>query len=93
MYDNIGKKIKALAMVIFVIGTIFGVITGLALIDADEATHFIGLAVLVGAPIGALCSSWLMYGFGELIENSSVIVRNICAIGTELGKENREISE
>ena len=70
MYTNIGGKIKGLACVsgwIFLIG---GVIAWLAFIFSDY--EFVGWICL---PAGVLnfIGSWALYGFGQLIEDVSVL--------------------
>ena len=73
MYDNIGGKIKGLAKAIFIIEAIAAVITGIALmVDDDEMIPF-GLILLIAGPAIAWASSWLLYGFGQLVENSDII--------------------
>ena len=69
MYDNIGGKIKGLAKVSFIVAAIAEVITGIALMAADEDLILYGLLVLIAGPIIAWVSSWFLYGFGQLIEN------------------------
>ena len=76
MYDNIGRKIKVLAKASFIVAAIAEVITGIALMAADEDLILYGLLVLVVGPIVAWVSSWLLYGFGELIDKASDIERN-----------------
>ena len=76
MYDNIGGKIKGLAKASFIVAAIAEVITGIALMAADEDLILYGLLVLVVGPIVAWVSSWLLYGFGELIDKASDIERN-----------------
>ena len=74
MYENIGKKIKVLAQAIFILESIAAVITGIVLwIDIEEGWCAI---VLFGGPVVALLSSWLLYGFGELIDKVCDIERN-----------------
>ena len=73
MYDNIGGKIKGLAKTSFIVATIAAVITGIALIATDEDLIGYGLLVMVVGPIVAWFSSWLLYGFGQLVENSDII--------------------
>ena len=82
MYDNIGGKIKGLAKATFIVGAIAAVITGIALMASDEDMIPVGLLVMVVGPIVAWVSSWLLYGFGELIENSAI------AVGKETIKPN-----
>lgn len=76
MYDNIGGKIKGLAKATFAIGAIAAAITGIALMTSDGDLAFIGLLVLFTGPIAAWISSWLIYGFGELIDKVCDIERN-----------------
>jgi hypothetical protein len=74
VYENIGKKIKVLAQVIFILESIAAVITGIVLwIDIEEGWCAI---VLFGGPVVAWISSWLLYGFGELIDKVCDIERN-----------------
>ena len=76
MYDNIGKKIKGLAKAVFIVEAIAMVITGIALMASDEYMIPIGLLVMVVGPLVAWVSSWLLYGFGELIDKTCDIERN-----------------
>ena len=73
MYDNIGGKIKGLAKVSFILAAIAEVITGIALMATSEYLVGYGLLVMVVGPIVAWISSWLLYGFGQLIENSDIV--------------------
>lgn len=76
MYDNIGGKIKGLAKASFIVAAIAEVITGIALMAADEDLILYGLLVMVVGPIVAWVSSWLLYGFGELIDRVCEIAKN-----------------
>ncbi len=76
MYDNIGGKIKGLAKVLFIVTAIAEVITGIALMATDEDLILYGFLVMIVGPIVAWVSSWLLYGFGELIDKASDIERN-----------------
>ena len=76
MYDNIGGKIKGLAKATFIVEAIAAVITGIALMASDEDMIPVGLLVMVAGPIVAWVSSWLLYGFGELIDKTCDIERN-----------------
>ena len=67
MYDNIGGKIKTLAVWTFIVEAVASIITGFILM-AEEDTLYI-LLCLVG-PIIAWVSSWLLYAFGELVEKT-----------------------
>jgi hypothetical protein len=72
MYDNIGGKIKGLAKASFIVAAIAEVITGIALMATDDLIGY-GLLVMFVGPIAAWVSSWLLYGFGQLVENSDII--------------------
>ncbi|MBE6701730.1 MAG: hypothetical protein E7582_07595 [Ruminococcaceae bacterium] len=76
MYKNIGSKIKGLATIIFVIEALVSVVAGIVLLAIDEAFVWIGLIYLIGGPIVAWVSSFLLYGFGELIDKVCEIEKN-----------------
>ena len=68
MYDNIEKKIKGLAKVLFIAGILASILLGIIFIATDML--ILGLVLIfVGLPL-SLISSWLIYGFGELIERT-----------------------
>jgi len=69
MYGNIGGKIKGLAIGTFIVESIGAFITGIVL-AVHEAGAFLLISFL--GPVAAYYSSWLLYGFGELIEMSTV---------------------
>ena len=74
LFEDIGKKIKGIAIAAFVIGIIGSVVAGL---DAIVDQQFLGgILIMV---FGFLCS-WLsvvlLYGFGELIETAKKIEKN-----------------
>ena len=71
MYDNIGGKIKNWAIWIFIVEAIAAIIGGIALIANDNG--LVGFLTIVFGPIAAWVSSWLLYGFGQLVENSDII--------------------
>jgi hypothetical protein len=76
MYDNIGGKIKGLAKATFIVEAIAAVITGIAFMAMDDDLVPVGLLVMILGPIVAWVSSWLLYGFGELIDKTCDIARN-----------------
>lgn len=84
MFNNIGGKIKGLATAMTIIGfVIFGIIGlmfilgSLAYGDEEAFVGMIGgvLTIVIGCFISWI-GSFLMYGFGELIENSEIIAIN-----------------
>ncbi len=85
MFDNIGRKIKGLARVVFLVVLVasgismIGVwITGAGLGDSAGGFTIFIVGLLIGV-VGTLCA-WmagcLLTGFGELIENSEAIRHN-----------------
>ena len=72
MYDNIGGKIKGLAKVIFIIEAIGTIIAGIVLLITGDLALF-GLLILICGPLVAWVSSWILYAFGELVEDVGTI--------------------
>ncbi len=74
MFDNIGKKIKNLAATCAWIGIIGSIVLGIAIIsEGSDDEAIIGILT---AGVGALVSwvsSFCLYGFGQLIENTDII--------------------
>lgn len=78
MFDNVGSKIKALAsffcwggIIASVIGGI--IIGGIIVITLDEDLVWAGLAVIIIGSLLSWVSSFVLYGFGELVVNSAII--------------------
>lgn len=76
MFSNIGGKIKTLAQVVTWVGIIASVITGLILVSEDDDLILIGLLVMVAGSLTFWISSFLLYGFGELIVKTTEIAEN-----------------
>lgn len=78
MYTNIGKKIKSWAKGACIAEAIGCLIAGLIMIlTAEDGTAIAwGFLVLLGGPLAAWVSSWLLYGFGEIIEKLTEIEEN-----------------
>lgn len=83
MFAEIGGKIKTLAKVLCWIGIAFFVIYGIAFISNPEIIPsfkqfsennalkvLIGLIIIIFGSIASWISSFTLYGFGELIDNS-----------------------
>ncbi len=80
MFDNVGKKIKVVAMVCFYVITIASIMmafaSGLEELGYNsgeyEKTFIPELfwPLFLGGPLFALISSWLIYGFGILVEKA-----------------------
>lgn len=76
MFDDIGGKIKTLAGVTCALGMIASVCGAIALWAQDSSytpTIFLGVLVLGLGCLGSWVGSFITYGFGELIENTTRI--------------------
>ena len=67
LYENIGEKIKSWAKWIFIIEAISAVVSGFVLMGNDDAV--VGLIVLLAGPLVAWVSSWILYAFGQLVDD------------------------
>jgi hypothetical protein len=76
MFKNIGRKIKGLVKTVFIIQTILAVVAGIAIMTIDEELIVVGALVMIILPIIFWISSWLLYGYGELIDKVSEIAKN-----------------
>ena len=82
MFDNIGGKIKALATVLCVIGMIVSLVFAIVLWSQNNEYNYvtraysntisIGFGVLVGGCVASWVGSFFMYGFGELIDETTL---------------------
>ena len=74
MYRNIGKKIKVLATIICIVTAIIWIILGFVLILREKSTTEIrlaGMVTLIAGPLSCWINSFLLYGYGELIEQNA----------------------
>lgn len=67
MYKNIGDKIKGLSIIITICGIIFSLIAGIIQCTQDEIGF--GLLTIFGGSIGSWLGSFLLYGFGQAIDD------------------------
>lgn len=75
MYDNIGGKIKGLAKFLFLVDALAAVVSGIVMMGSDDDLVGLGFLVIFGGVLIAWVSTWLLYGFGQLIENSDIIAQ------------------
>ncbi|MBQ9950148.1 MAG: SHOCT domain-containing protein [Clostridia bacterium] len=88
MYRNIGKKIKSLAVVMFVLLAIVSIGLGIFLLCSSFYMMPVGIVVLVAGPVLAWISSFILYGFGELIDKVSDIARGTSTCSPKEQKTN-----
>ena len=72
-FENIGSKIKTLAVVLTVVGIVASVIFGFFILSANAGY---GLLIMIVGSLISWVSSFFTYGFGELIEKTTEIARN-----------------
>lgn len=73
MFQNVGKSIRVIVLVLMWIG-IFGTVTVGAILAARDAGRVLPWFLLFGGPVVSILLAVPLYGFGELIENSSAIL-------------------
>lgn len=82
MFNNIGRKIKTLAKVICWIGIIISVVAGVVMVVGSTSSYDSTVGIVGGiltAVLGSLFSwlgSFMMVGFGELVEKTAEIAAN-----------------
>lgn len=78
MYKNIGVKIKFLAIGIAIFMSVIEFLLGISIIADAAYNEQIALGLIymfVGPPLTWI-SSWILYGFGELIDKATAIEKN-----------------
>lgn len=73
MFDNIGNKIKTLSKLLCYVGMAVCIIAGIVVATIDEDLILIGVLVAVVGSALSWVNSFLLYGFGQLVENSDII--------------------
>ena len=80
MYNNIGGKIKLLAAISFAIMAIGSFVGGIAMMATDDDLILPGVFVLILGPVVSWVSTWVLFGFGELIESNEDTKNSVYAI-------------
>ena len=90
LYENIGNKIKNWAMWMFIIEAISAVITGIViLVDWGFRYGWWALFIIILGPIVSFVSTWILYAFGQLVEDVRAI-RNKEGTASELERKIEE---
>lgn len=71
LYENIGVKIKSWAKWIFIVEAVSAIIGGFIMVGNDDAE--MGLIMVIAGPVVAWVSSWLLYAFGQLVDDVNAI--------------------
>lgn len=77
MYNNVGGKIKGIASFVTGIGIAISVCAGIVMIAVLEDLVFWGFLVMIVGSIASWLATLLLYGFGQLIENSDIIAKHL----------------
>lgn len=67
MYTNIGKELKGLAIAMHIILSIAAVACGFVFGNTLDS-GVLGFLIFLSGAFIALVASWVLYGFGELID-------------------------
>ncbi|MBQ6811252.1 MAG: hypothetical protein IJO94_07610 [Firmicutes bacterium] len=79
MFNDIGNKIKTLTAVSCWVGIAVFVMVGFALMVLLPDYLILGIVIAVGGALISWLGSFLLYGYGQLIENTDIIIRSITA--------------
>ena len=74
MFDNIGKKIKKIAQIECWAGIASYILLGLILLFENEIKIYVGILIMGVGSFLSWIGSLMIYGFGQLIENSNELV-------------------
>lgn len=79
MYKNIGNKIKSITKTLTIIGIICSLLLAFlgfyVLAEVEEGVGIFMITYGITLAIITWISSWFMYAFGELVQNSTELVR------------------
>ena len=87
MFENIGRKIKGLAVVLCIVGIIASFYIGLKSYSLIQA----GLTIVLGSLLSWV-GSFALYGFGDLIDTAHEIKQEIINIRTSVRFLSSKIS-
>ena len=90
MFENIGDKIKIIAKIVFLIGTISSLVLGVRTLIELEA--FIGVLYIFFGIFLSWISACLTYAFGELLEKVCSINKKMDSIVSTRGCDNKTLS-
>lgn len=91
LYTNIGRIIKNWAKGIFIIEAVLSVVGGVIMLFTGEEDFLVaGIVTLLLGPFAALVSSWILYGFGELIDKTCANERHTAEILRFLQENNKK---
>lgn len=72
LFNNVGSKLKSFAIIITWLGIIVFPIIGVVELRYENQIGWAYLIVV--GPLVSMINGWLLYGFGELIDNTAIII-------------------
>lgn len=76
MFDNVGGKIKVVAQFVTFIGIAASIVLFFIMTSSGEAAIIaLGFVVLIFGSVSSWLSSLVLYGFGELVDNSDKLLK------------------
>ena len=90
MFDNVGKKLKITAKVLFWVTAIVGTINGINLATEETAN---GLLMIPLAIFAAWVASLALYAFGDMCENIDLIRSNMYIVASVTEKRFPDLAE
>lgn len=94
MFNNIGEKIKGMACFVFAFGIVISLIFGLVML---VNYGFSGILVILLGSVLSWILSFVLYGLGQLIENSDILVERSFSwnmqISSDKAKFGRQIDQ
>lgn len=91
MYRNIGGKIKGLASLFCWGGILVSMLCGVGLLATGEGGFQVfGIIIMILGSLVSWIGSFAAYGFGQLIENSDILVEFATRISSE--EENSKLA-
>lgn len=91
MFGNIGGKIKGLTKIICWIEIIICVIVGIAFMVNGGPGY--GVVIIIVGSLLAWVGSFVLYGFGELVENSTYLANHFGKKKNEEDNSEEKVSE
>lgn len=94
MFENVGRKIKKMAIVCAIIGAALGAYVSCDyLFKCGDDGIWTGLIMFLASVVGSLILGWLLYGYGVLIENSENMNKTLEFIQKSIIAEQGEKSD
>lgn len=103
MFKNIGGKIQKLAVIFTVIGFILSILSGITLIlggilatvrsDSGWILMLIGIGVIIFGCLMSWISSFVLYAYGSMAKNLSIIAQNSFVMATRLSEQGAQASQ